>query len=587
MRFMRPAALMLAALLLGTCCGCAEQSAPPEESSAVTERIPETVTAFAFTKEGVTKAADRFLPDYSQLAVTAPEGAVIRYTLDGSVPTAESEEYKEPIVLKQYVGDFPNCAVLRAKVFFPDGSESQTATETFWTSYDIHSRFHNLIVSVVGDPKEITEKPDGIFYGKNVKLRGRESERAVSVEFVDQNGGLLLSQDAGMRIFGAASREAALKSMKLFARKSYDPEHGKFAYDGFGTAGADGEVIAKYDKLVIRNGGNDFQFAFIRDELFQTLAKDAGHSEYEAVQPVVVYLNGSYYGVHWLHESVCNDLLEDKYGSVDGRGKYLVLEGKETEKTVPEDDAEEAAAAAEFNETYAALSALDLTDDANYAQVCDFLDVQQYLEYFAYNIYINNNDWPQNNQKCYRYLAGEGEAYSEAEGDRRDGKWRFWYHDMDYSSSLYGQDETQPEYDNLAEILKPGSKRYAPLFAALMQRGECREAFRAEITRLMEGALSAEHIRETLDAMNSARFTEMRRYFDNLEERKKEDKDIWIWYEEYQNRTNNIRKFADSRAEYMQKFLNASLPSLTAVPEDTSDTVPAETTGAETTAAAS
>ena len=127
MKTARPAALMLAALLLGTCCGCAEQSAPPEESSAVTERIPETVTAFAFTKEGVTKAADRFLPDYSQLAVTAPEGAVIRYTLDGSVPTAESEEYREPIVLKQYVGDFPNCAVLRAKVFFPDGSESQTA----------------------------------------------------------------------------------------------------------------------------------------------------------------------------------------------------------------------------------------------------------------------------------------------------------------------------------------------------------------------------------------------------------------------------------------------------------------------------
>ena len=85
---------MLATLLLGTCCGCAEQSAPPEESSAVTERIPETVTAFAFTKEGVTKAADRFLPDYSQLAVTAPEGAVIRYTLDGSESQTATETYE-------------------------------------------------------------------------------------------------------------------------------------------------------------------------------------------------------------------------------------------------------------------------------------------------------------------------------------------------------------------------------------------------------------------------------------------------------------------------------------------------------------
>ena len=44
---------------------------------------------------------------------------------------------------------------------------------------------------------------------------------------------------------------------------------------------------------------------------------------------------------------------------------------------MPEDDAEEAAQAEEFNRQYAALSALDLTDDDNYAQVCKFMDTAQ------------------------------------------------------------------------------------------------------------------------------------------------------------------------------------------------------------------
>ncbi len=43
-----------------------------------------------------------------------------------------------------------------------------------------------------------------------------------------------------------------------------------------------------------------------------------------------------------------------------------------------------------FNTTYQQLTALDLTDDANYAQVTEFMDVENYLQNYAFNIYINN-----------------------------------------------------------------------------------------------------------------------------------------------------------------------------------------------------
>ncbi len=549
-------AFCLSGVMLLSFCGCNDSSSLVDSG---TERIAQTVDAMQFTADGVIQTDQRFLADYSQLALSAPEGAVIRYTLDGSVPTESSEQYTEPIVLEQYVGDFPNCAVLRAKAFFADGTESDTVTQTFWTAFDINARFHNLVISVVGDPAEITEGPDGIFYGENAKKHGRDYERGISVEFVSANGELLLEQDCGMRAFGAASRMASLKSMKLFARKSYDPEHGKFAYDGFGTVGADGEVISKYDKLVLRNAGNDFQFAFIRDELCQVLAKEAGYSDYEAVKPAVIYLNGSYYGLYWVHEAYCDDLLKDKYGG--GDGKYVILEGKEQEKNVPEDDDETAEAAEAFNTRYEELISMDLTDDDAYAEVCAFLDVENYLEYFAFNIYINNNDWPQNNQKCYRYYAADGEAYSTDSDSRTDGRWRFYYHDMDYSTGLYGQDETMANYNNLAKILDPSSDRYAPLFAKLTEREDCRAYFISEMNRLMNGVLSADSLGETLDTMISERYMEMLRYFDYLEELKKTDDSIWIWYNEYQNRVNNIRNFANERASYMQDYLDAAFPS--------------------------
>ena len=45
-----------------------------------------------------------------------------------------------------------------------------------------------------------------------------------------------------------------------------------------------------------------------------------------------------------------------------------------------------------------------------------------------HRIYINNQDWPNNNQKLYAYFPKDG-AYEE--GTVRDGRWRWLPHDMD------------------------------------------------------------------------------------------------------------------------------------------------------------
>lgn len=559
-----PCAVFLSALLLSACTGCAEKDSSLAESSlAEVIRIPETVTAVTFSETGSLTTGQRFLADYSQLAIAAPANAEVYYTLDGSTPTKQSTRYSEPIVIKQLVGDFPTCVAFRAKAYFADGTESEVVTQTFFSSFDIQSQYHNLVFSIVGNPADLTEGPDGILYGENYELRGRESERPVHIECFDENGSLLFDQDAGARIYGAASRSVSIKSLKLFARKSYDPEHGKFDFDGFQTTGHDSEIINRYDKLVLRNGGNDFQFAFIRDELNQQLAMQAGYTDYQAVMSAVVYLNGSYYGVVWLHETYCDDLLKDKYGG--DTGKYVILEGTEREKDVDEDEpeSEESKAAAEFNAAYESFIAQDLTDDAVYTELCAFMDVENYLQNYAFNIYVNNRDWPQNNFKCYRYYAGETETYETDPSSRLDGRWRFLFHDTDYSLGLYEQPETLANYNNLTQILDPKSERYSPLFAKLMERDDTRQYFLDEIHRLMDSVFTADNINNTLDDMNADRFLEMKRYFQHLEELKGSDKSIWCNQFTYQDMTGIIQRFAEKRAGYMEKFLQSTFPEQT------------------------
>ncbi len=552
--------ILLAAMLSGcvlTACSGNHNNSQLDHASVEIDASFESVDAMRFSNGMVSVTEQRFLTTSSLLTLSAPEGAAIYYTTNGSEPDTSATLYTDPIPFKGLVGNFPNSMVLRARAYFADGSASEVGTRTFFCASDVQSRYKHVIFSVTGDPKQLTEGPDGIMFGDNVELRGKESERKVYVEAINSDGSILFEQYAGARVYGAASRSSVLKSLKLFARKEYDPDHGQFDIDLFGTIGADGTVIPEYDKLVLRNYGNDFQFAFIRDELNQRLAAKAGYTDCEAVVPALVYLNGEYYGLMYLHETYCDDLFKDKYG--DGNGKYEVLEGRDGKMNVEEDDADMAAIATDYNTRYEGFINADLLDDAVYAELCAFMDVENYLQNFAFNIYVNNNDWPQNNFKCYRYFAAEEEADVEL-SEQQDGRWRYLYHDIDFCLSLYEMAETGASYNNLKQILNPHSDRYSPLFAKLMERPECRDYFLAEIRRLMEGALSADSIGETLDAMTTERFFEMRYYFEYLENLKKKNPDIWIWYEEYQRRTGNIRIFAQQRAAYMERFLAEAFP---------------------------
>lgn len=495
---------------------------------------------------------DYFYNSSIAVSVTAEKKGTIYYTTDGSEPTTGSKKYTGPITISASGGSTPKATVLRVKAFYSDGSESPTAVHTYFVGSQISSRFTTLVFSVSGNPADLTKGPNGILYGKNYEKRGRESERAIYLEVFNKNGAPVISQYSGVRVYGGASRQSEVKSLKLFARKSYGSGIGKFKYNFFNNKNNSGSYIASYDKLVLRSYGNDWQFAYLRDEMCQRLAAKAGFPITESVVPAVVYLNGEYYNFVWLHESYCDDFLKQKFGGKGKKGEFIILEGGEMYKSANEDDETETKAAEEYHSTYWSLAQRDLTDANNYKKITDFLDVESYLDYYAFNIYINNWDWPNNNYKLYRYYPGKGESNGSGVFD---GRWRFLLHDTDYSFGLYGQDLTQAEYDNLARILDPNDNRYSPLFDSLMKRKDCREYFVKKILELSSGALSYSSVNSMLNTMTGLQKKELSIYMNYLKSKYN------CWTNEWSTRDSleQIRTFAKARPNLMISMLSKHL----------------------------
>ncbi len=515
----------------------------------------------SISKKGIAfSKPDFFYEENTEVELLISKPGNIYYTLDGTEPSATQTQYNNAIQLT--AGKDTKATTIKAKAFFEDGTESETIVHTYFVGKDVHNRFDMLVFSVTTDPYNLFDYEYGIFVeGKlrddyikdnpgikidpddpaNYNMRGRESEREVYLEILEPDGTLITEQAAGIRTYGGWSRANRQKSIKIFARKEYDEENNKIRYEFFPnktSADGKGNALDTFKQLVLRNCGNDNGFAFIRDELFQTLAAQAGYQDYQAVRPVVLFMNGEYRGFFWLHEVYCDEYFEDNYGDFDG--SFEILEGGETFKKWDE-DGENAPFIEEYETIYNKYSAMDLTDETAYQELNQLIDVENYLSYYALQIYIGNEDWPHNNYKTYRYYTGEGESYKEAPFD---GKWRYLLHDLDFSFSIYG---TNALVDNIGNYVgeKGEIMEAAPLFGQLMRREDCKEIFIKKTLDLINGSFAPNNVSEVLDTMNESRLMELQNmYGANLLE-------DWVTHDQLGGRLDTIKWYAIQRASHI------------------------------------
>lgn len=414
------------------------------------------------------------------LELSVPENSsgvnAIRYTVNGDEPTKSSPKYEEPVLLLAS----RESVVVRAACFNRNGTIlGNVVTNTYIKNTD--GRYLNFIVSISADDAYLNGSK-GIM--SNPTMTGKEWERPAHIEIIDTAGNRIINQDAGLRVFGGSSRALEQKSFRIVARRTdyfndirYYGE-GSFGYEFFKErnvlSGPKTKMpLVKYDRLVLRNGGNDSMQATAADPLRMNLLRDGIANNFAAIAApavtnqlsmlAVIFLNGQYYGILDLKEDINDDYIKNVYG-IDDKENVAVLKSElDTTRNCSEHpnggscrfdnvwffyEMDQGADTELDNFTALCRKAISSTS-ANrasvYEEAASKIDLENFMQYSALNLFTCNTDWPHNNVRLWRYT---GEYNTEL--PETDGRWRFTLRDMDFSFGRY-ENLVLPEIYTLAD----------------------------------------------------------------------------------------------------------------------------------------
>lgn len=459
---------------------------------------------------------DTFYDDTIEVRITCKDGgARIFYSLDGSTPDSGSTEYTKPITVK--AGNKVTATTIKAVAVSGDKS-SELQTKSYVTGKNVFDRFDDstYVFVLSTDPYNLYDYYYGVctegyvrdqwleneYLGGEVpydapanwNISGRESERDMYVEVYDNKGNQLINQAAGGRVVGGVSRAVDQKSWRLIARNDYSAGNGKFKYPFFGASNdAYGQLIDRYDRITLRNNANDREFASIRDEVANQLAKNAGFPDTQDNIPAAVFLNGEYYGFSWLHEAYCDGYLEAVYGG--NRDNFRIVGHTETELEENDEDSDYFDLKSTEDYNYVCdLVMGGLTDDGKFDEFCSLVDIDNLMLYYAIQIYINNEDWPGNNFKAWRYYPSKNE---EVTSPYLDGKWRFLLFDAEFGMGLYGNGYDEPTISFLLNGKHMQGKSF--FLTALLEREDMKMKLANTLCDLMYGELSYDNALKVIE----------------------------------------------------------------------------------------
>lgn len=345
----------------------------------------------------------------------------IRYTTNGNRPTAQSNLYVQPLALNEslysksdiytvqispddlaFVPDsVRHCIVIRAAVFDEnDSCISQVATNSYFIR-SLGCDTHGMpVVSLCADSLDLFNYESGIMVPGiyfnplfptitgNYYMKGREWERLANVEFYElDNSGI--NQQAGLRTHGKLSRRQVQKGLKLYAREEYGKK--RFKHRFFQEIPHN-----SFKHLALKPYMSAWNGCGCADYISGCIARQL-NVESLASRPSVLFLNGEYWGVYFVGEKPDERYLEDHF-NIDIE-TVNILNGWYGEYDCGSPD--------NFLGLFDRMSQVDLKDDAEYAYISQYIDIENFIDYQVFEIFSYNLDWPANNVRFWQLGDGK------------------------------------------------------------------------------------------------------------------------------------------------------------------------------------
>jgi hypothetical protein len=373
----------------------------------------------------------------------------------------------------------------------------------------------------------------------NYHLRGEEWEYPAHFAFWDSGSTVPdLSQDIGFRIHGGWSRAQPMKTLRLYARSLYGKstlEYPFFPEQDYG----------EYKRIILRNSGNDNPNTMFRDALIQRVCRELNFDT-QAYRPVVVFLNGEYWGIHNIRERYDKHYIKRVYG-VEGEdldlltGMYWRKEGDNHH----------------YVETINYIEENGLQEDEHYQYIKTRIDTENFIDYQIANIYSANTDWPANNIDFWRKRT---ESYQPHTPYGHDGRWRWMAFDMDFGFGIWGKSADENVMTFATATDGPGWPN--PPWATFLLRSFLEnESFTADFLNRFAGLLNTsfrpERVISLLEEYESALEPEMPEHIARWKQPVSMDHSGgWQW-NSWLHQVSFMRNFANERPGYQWGHLMA------------------------------
>ncbi len=406
------------------------------------------------------------------VSASAPEGITLRYTSDGSIPTEASPALNGGLKLRETV-------TLRVRAYAEHYLPSDTVTASF-----IVGASHKLPVFFLSaKPDDLFGHQNGIMadgpgYAEPFPYEGanfwKDWEREATLEYYTPDGVKQLEFDTGIGVFGQYTRAYPQKSLAVHLRDSYGTR--SVTYPFF-----EGNRITTNTDLVLRAAGQDQYRTKFRDAFCTQVLRGYSDVVSQDWQPVVLYINGAYWGIYALREKINEQFFAAREGLDPDhmdivKGDTNVLSG----------DKADWRALREYARDH------DLRQKEHYDYIAARLDIDNFIDYLIAEIFFANSD------------TGNKKSYREApEGANGGSKWKMVLYDFDMTMRAGAMG---PPRNTIREMFSPNGHGYNNMFFTALQVGLLKNSgfkarFKARYNELLDTAFKPENMEKVLDRM--------------------------------------------------------------------------------------
>lgn len=429
-----------------------------------------------------------FYKEGFQLELSADDPDLqILYTLDGSEPTIlglnstnpfqRTYVYENSLQIKSRIGDhnqfslfrtsnnqaldeilgftpsdwYPpdeevfKATVVRARTFDPSNSVlGKTMTNTYFVDEDILSRYATLpIISLNSDYKYLFEPDIGIY-----TPAFPEKSVPANIEYYEPGKKIGFNGTYEVSIQGNTSRLFPQKSLNVKANEWVGEP--SINYSLYNNSVSNANQLDKFSSFVIRSWGTARERSVIFSDAYNQKLLAKTDMEFQDYQPVIVFINGEYWGLHEIRQAIKNPYYFSAITGLDPIDPGFDI--LTTLNNVDEGDSND------WDELMKFMQTKDMKKNINYDYVCTKMDTDNFISYVIHNVFTGKQDWPENNDGKWKPKIN-------------DAKWRWYLYDMDFG---YFTPQLMPDYDVISRLINMGSY---PEFTTLLENQEFKNRF--------------------------------------------------------------------------------------------------------------